>query len=105
VEIGFGLHRLCSRITTHSEEEQRDMGYRGLTHKNDSLHSHEKHMDIRSAGSSLSGGDSLVAWCAELYSVRPEYRVLIGILVEAARGIRDTVMCLREGPSYNSNYE
>ena len=71
MEIGLDLHGLCGSITTHSEEEQFDMGYRGSTHEDGSLHSHEKQMDFGSAGLSLSGGDSSIAWCVELYSVRP----------------------------------
>jgi len=71
VKMGLGLHGLCSRLTTHPEEEQCDMGYRESTHEDDSLHGHKKHMDLRPIGPSLSRGDSMIAWCAELYSVRP----------------------------------
>ena len=92
MEMGFDLHGLCTRITTRSKEEQRDMGYRALTHKDGLLICHEKHMDVGSAGASLSGGDNSIAWCAELYSVRLGYKVSIGILAEATRGVRDTVV-------------
>ena len=91
MEIGLSLYGLCGRITIHPEEEQCDMGYRGSTHENGSLRSHEKHMDIGSVGPSLYGGDSSITWSAELYSVRTGYKVLIGILAEAARGLRHTV--------------
>ena len=80
MEMGLGLHSLCSRIALHSEEQQHDMCYRGSTHEDGSLHSHEKHIDSGLAGSSLSGGDSLIAWCAELYSVSLGYKVPIRIL-------------------------
>ena len=89
--MGFDVHGLCNTITTHSEEEQRDMDHSGSTYQDGSLHSHEKHMDIGLAGPSLSGGDSLVAWCVELYSVRLGYSIPIWILAKAARGIRDTI--------------
>ena len=68
------------------------MGYHGSTHEDGSLHSHERHMDVGLAGPSRYGGDSSVAWYAKLYSVRPGYRVLIGILAKAVRGVRDTIV-------------
>jgi len=68
------------------------MGHRGSTHEDDLLHSHEKHMDVGSASPSLSEGDSAVAWCIKLYSVKSRYNVLIEILAEPARGVRDTVV-------------
>jgi len=74
VKMGFGLHGFCSRLTTHPEEEQHNSSYCGLTHEDGSLHSHEKHMDIRSVGTSLPGGDSSIAWCTELYSLRRDTR-------------------------------
>ena len=91
VEMGFDLHGLCSRITTHSEKEQCDMGYRGSNHEDGSLHSHEKHMDLRSAGLNLSKGDSSITWYIELYSVRLRYKVPIRISTETTRGVQDTV--------------
>jgi len=89
--MGFGIHGLCSRLTTDPEDEQRDMGYHGSTYEDGSLHNHEKHVDIGLARPSLPGGDSSIAWCVELYNVRPRYKVPIGILAEAVRGVWDTV--------------
>jgi len=68
------------------------MGHRGSTHVEGSLHSHEKHMDVRSVGPSLSGGNSAVAWCIELYNVRLGYKVPTEILAEVARGVWDTIV-------------
>jgi len=68
------------------------MGYRGSTHEYGLLHIHEKHMDIGSAGLSLSGEDSLVARCVEIYSVRSGYTAPIGILAQATRGVWDIVV-------------
>jgi len=47
-------------------------------------------MDIGSAGPSLPRRDSSLAWCAELYSIRPGHKIPIGILVEVEKGIWDT---------------
>jgi len=53
VEIGLGHHGLYSRLTTHPEEEQRNLAHRGLTHEDGSPYSHKKHMDLRPIGPSL----------------------------------------------------
>jgi len=92
VEVGFGLRGLHSGITTHLDEEQLDMGYRGSTHEDDSLHSHDKYMDIGSAGLNLSRRHSAVIWCPELYSFRPGNKVPIEILAKATSGVRDTIV-------------
>ena len=71
VEVGLSLHGLCSRLTTHPEEEKCNLDHRGWTHEDGSLHSHEKHMNLRPNDPTLPTGDGPIAWCAELYSVRP----------------------------------
>jgi len=50
VEVRPGLLGVCSRLTTHPEEEQRNSAHRGLTHEDGSPYSHEKHMDLRPIG-------------------------------------------------------
>jgi len=69
VELGLCLYGLCGRLTTYLEEEQRDLGHRGLTHEDNSLHSHKKHIDLKPIGASLPRGDSPIVWYAELSSV------------------------------------
>jgi len=101
VEMEF----ICSRITTHLVEERCNMGHRGSPHEDISLHNHEKHMDIGSAGPSLFGGNSAVPWCIGLYSVRSGYKVPIRILAEVTRGIRDTVVLQHDlSPSHGWTY-
>jgi len=70
VEMGLSFHGLCSRSTSNPEEEQRDLGYRGLTHEDSPLHSHEEHMDRRLVGPRLSRGDSPITWGVEFCSFR-----------------------------------
>ena len=48
-------------------------------------------MNLRTIGSSLPREDSSIVWCVELYIVRSESQILIGIIAEVAGGIRDTV--------------
>ena len=54
VEMGLSFHGLCSGFTTNLEEEQCDLGHRGLTHKDSPLHSHEEHAYLRSVYTYLS---------------------------------------------------
>jgi len=73
VKIGLSFHGLCSGSTTDPEEEQRELGHRGSTCKDMPLHSQEEHMDLRSVGPYISGGDNLITWGADFYSFRSKH--------------------------------
>ena len=73
--MGLSLHGLYSRLPTHLEEEQHDMGHHGSTHEDGSLQSLEEYMDLRPIGLSLPRGDNSIEWCTELYSVTPGHYI------------------------------